>query len=60
MCTPSALTKEEEEYANELREVLSDGVITAKERRLLTKLASSLNISEQRAIEIERMISQQE
>ena len=60
MCNPSALTTEEEEYANELKEVLSDGVITAKERRLLAKLASSLNISEQRANEIERMISQQE
>ena len=60
MCNPSALTEEEEEYANELREVLTDGVITPKERRLLTKLAKSLNISEQRAAEIERMLSPQE
>lgn len=59
ICNPSALTKEEEEYANELREVLTDGVITDKERRLLTKLAASLNISEQRAAEIERMLSEQ-
>lgn len=59
MCNPTVLTKQEEEYAEELREALTDGVITDKERRLLNKVAKSLNISEQRAAEIERMLSQQ-
>ncbi|MCH5236468.1 MAG: hypothetical protein J1E95_01550 [Muribaculaceae bacterium] len=55
-CNPNVLTKEEEEYAEEVRAVLEDGIISEKERRLLNRLAKSLNISEERAKEIENLI----
>ena len=48
---------EEKEYADEIKEILKDGVITDKERRLLNKLAKSLNISPERSIEIEKIIA---
>ena len=50
------LNKEEKEFADEIKEILKDGVITDKERRLLNKLAKSLNISSERALEIESQI----
>ena len=57
MCQPNTLTAEEQEYADEVKVCLEDdGVITAKERRLLEKLAKSLGISPNRASEIERMV----
>lgn len=56
-CNPNVLSKDEEEYAQELKAVLEDGIITEKERRLLNRLAKSLNISENRALEIENLIS---
>lgn len=53
LCNPQILSKEEEEYAEEVKAVLEDGVVTEKERRLLNRLAKSLNISEERAKAIE-------
>ncbi|MCH5241966.1 MAG: hypothetical protein J1F67_06035 [Muribaculaceae bacterium] len=55
-CNPNILTKDEEEYAEEVKAVLEDGVISERERRLLNKLAKSLNISSERAQEIEKKI----
>ena len=56
MCQPNALTAEEQEYADEVKACLEDdGVITAKERRLLERLAKSLGISSERATLIEKM-----
>lgn len=49
----SALTDDEKEYYEEVHAVLSDGEISDKERRLLEKLRKMLNISEERAKEIE-------
>ncbi|MDE6551791.1 MAG: hypothetical protein K2K98_02345 [Muribaculaceae bacterium] len=57
MCQPQSLTAEEWEYANEVKACLEDdGEIIVKERRLFDRLAKSLNISPDRASEIERMI----
>ena len=57
MCQPLSLTAEEQEYADEVKVCLEDdGEITAKERRLLDRLAKSLGISPDRATEIEQMI----
>lgn len=57
MCNPNVLTAEEQEYADEVKACLEDdGVITAKERRLLERLAKSLGISSERAAEIERIM----
>ena len=57
MCQHQSLTAEEREYADEIRACLEDdGVITAKERRLLDRLAKSLSISPGRAAEIEKMM----
>lgn len=59
MCNPKALTAEEQEYADEVKACLEDdGVITVKERRLLDRLAKSLNISLDRAAEIEKIMKQ--
>lgn len=57
-CNPNVMTEDEIEYSNEVKAVLEDGKITDKERRLLNRLAKSLNISEQRAQEIEQIVSQ--
>ena len=55
MCSASQLTDEEKEYWEEYKECLNDGgTITPSERRLLERLRKSLDISEQRAKEIER------
>ncbi|MDE6548948.1 MAG: tellurite resistance TerB family protein [Muribaculaceae bacterium] len=57
MCQPQSLTAEEQEYADEVKACLEDdGEITAKERRLLDRLAKSLGITPNRATEIEQMI----
>lgn len=56
-CNPNMLSKDEMEYAEEVKAVLEDGIITDKERRLLNRLAKSLNISEERAVEIEKIIA---
>ncbi|MDE5882393.1 MAG: tellurite resistance TerB family protein [Muribaculaceae bacterium] len=57
MCQPQTLTAEEQEYANEVKVCLEDdGVITAKERRLLDRLAKSLGICPDRASQIEKLI----
>lgn len=53
LCNPNVLTKEEQEYAEEVKVVLEDGSISDRERRLLDRLAKSLNISPDRAQQIE-------
>lgn len=53
---PSALSTEEVEYINEVKAMLEDGVITERERRLLDRLAKSLNITPERAKEIEKRV----
>lgn len=56
-CDNTALTKEEQEYADEIKACLAeDNEISDKERRLLNRLYKSLNISDERAREIEQMI----
>ena len=49
------LTDDEKEYLDEYKAVAVDGVVTDKERRLLEKLRKMLDISEDRASEIEHM-----
>lgn len=57
MCNPNVLTPEEQEYADEIKVCLEDdGVISERERRLLTKLSNSLGIPKERALEIEKMV----
>lgn len=56
MCNPYSLSDEEQEYADELKEILADGIVSDRERRLLDKLRKSLGISETRAQEIESII----
>lgn len=52
-----ALTDDEKEYFEEVHAVLADGEISDKERRLLEKLRKMLDISEERAKEIESIAS---
>lgn len=57
-CQPFAFTAEEQEYADELKNCFEyDGEITEREHRLLDKLRMSLNISEERAMEIETIVN---
>ena len=49
----NSLTKEEQEYLDELKECMADGEIGGSERRLLNKLRVKLGISEERAEELE-------
>lgn len=49
------LTDDEKEYLEEVQAVLADGEISEKERRLLDKLRKMLDISEERAKEIEQL-----
>ena len=51
----SELTDEEKEYMTEFKECAIDGVVSDKERHLLEKMRTMLNISEERAKELERM-----
>ena len=49
----NALSEAEKEYLAELKECMTDGVISDRERRLLDKLCKSLGISAERAKELE-------
>lgn len=49
------LTDDEKEYLSECKECFATGEISEKERRLLNKLRMLLNISAQRADELEKM-----
>lgn len=51
------LTSKEQEYLSELKEILSDGEISPRERRLLDKIREQLSISEERAAELEASLS---
>ena len=54
--TPSSISDNEQEYLEEVKACLADdGIISDRERRLLTKLSKSLGISEERAAELEAM-----
>lgn len=50
-------TPEEEEYLAELKEILADGEISPRERRLLEKIRVQFGISEQRASELEESLT---
>lgn len=53
----NALTKQEQEYYDELKDCLAeDGTITDRERKLLDKIRRMNGISEDRACEIEQML----
>ncbi len=55
---PTQFSENEEEYAEEISACLEeDGIISDRERRILDKLRKSLNISSERAKEIESMVS---
>lgn len=47
------LNENEKEYLDEYQELLNDGEITEKERRILNRMAILYDISEQRVIELE-------
>ena len=52
-CLDELLTDEEKEYVEELQAVLMDGVVPDNTRRLLERVRKSLNITEERAKELE-------
>lgn len=52
-CNPSILSNEEKEYLEEFKACMEDGVISDRERRLLDRLAKSLNISPERIVQLE-------
>lgn len=52
-----SLTAEEQEYLNEYREIISGGEITPRDQRFLDKLKKVNSISEERAKEIESMLT---
>lgn len=54
----SGLTPEEKEYLKEFKEVIADGDITERERRLLNKIRAQFGISVERGEELEAMIMQ--
>lgn len=49
----TSISEKEQQYVDEVRALLADGEITDKERRLLERLRQALEISEERAKEIE-------
>lgn len=53
----TSLTSAEEEYIAELKDILAEGEITPRERRLLEKIRTQLGISESRAAELEDSVS---
>ena len=54
---PNSLADKEEEYAEEIKACLEDdGVISDRKRRILNRLATSLDITSERAEEIEKII----
>ena len=50
------LTSEEQKYIKELRDMLSDGEILPRDRRLLDKIRTQLGISDERATELEESL----
>lgn len=56
-CFDNQLSQEEEEYISELRDILVDGEISSRERRLLEKIRTQLGISEARAAELEASLA---
>ena len=50
------LNNNEKEYLEEFKEFLNDGEITEKERRILNRFATRLEITNERVIEIENSI----
>lgn len=54
--TVPSLTSEEEEYLNEYKEIISEGEISERDRKYLEKLKKANGISEDRAIELEKLI----
>ena len=47
------LSEDEKEYLEEFKEILNDGEITEKERRILSRKANRLGVSEERASQLE-------
>ena len=54
-CTPS-LSDEEKEYIEIYKDMLEDGKISERRRKILNKEAESLGISQSRVKELEEMI----
>ena len=54
----SSLQKNELEYLEDYKDLLNQGEITEKERRILNRIAYRLNISEDRILELEVMVSE--
>lgn len=54
ICTPS-LSEEEKEYIEIYKDMLEDGEISERRRKILNKEAESLGISQSRAVELEAM-----
>lgn len=53
-----AFSPEEKEYIEEFKEIIADGEITERERRLLNKFRAKFGISEERGEELEAMVMQ--
>lgn len=54
----SAVTNDaEQEYLDELKEILADGEISPRERRLLEKIRVQLGISSERALQLEQSVA---
>lgn len=54
-CLANCLTENEQEYINEYKACLADGVISESRRRLLDRVAKSLGISKNRVSQLENM-----
>ena len=50
------VTDEEKEYLDSVKDYLAEGEINERDRRMLERLRKSLDISEERAIELEAMV----
>lgn len=50
------ISASEQEYIDELKEMLAEGELTPRERRLLDKIRISLGISDERAIQLEESL----
>lgn len=50
------LTDDEKEYLDSVKEVLADGEMSPRDRKLLNRLRDSLGISEERAAELEKSV----
>lgn len=55
--TVSSLTSSEKQYLKELKDILADGEISSRERRLLEKIRIQLGISEDRSAELENSLT---